>query len=253
MPSKVNGTHSGRWPSPDDEYRRPEVGNNGSKAQFEARVAAIDEEIRALLTQAEPSLQPFYGMMLYHLGLDADRPKGGKRLRPVLCSLVFEAIAGDGRPAMPAAAAIELLHNFTLIHDDIEDQDPRRHHQPTACSPPLVSPCSASAGAAFRRSGSSTSPRCSTRPAYGCARANSWTSASSRARTSPPSDTERWPRRRRARCSPPRPRARRSWPPTIPACAGRSRGSATSSARRSRRTTTSRGSGAAPSGPAWSR
>ena len=110
------------------------MGNNGSKAQFEARVAAIDEEIRALLTQAEPSLQPFYGMMLYHLGLDADRPKGGKRLRPVLCSLVFEAIAGDGRPAMPAAAAIELLHNFTLIHDDIEDQDPRRHHQPTVWS-----------------------------------------------------------------------------------------------------------------------
>src|SRR5947209_6738714 len=38
------------------------------------------------------------------------------------------------RGAMPAAAAIELLHNFTLIHDDIEDQDPRRHHRPTVWS-----------------------------------------------------------------------------------------------------------------------
>ncbi|MDP9266027.1 MAG: polyprenyl synthetase family protein [Chloroflexota bacterium] len=100
---------------------------------FDARVAAIDEEIRSLLSEAEPALQPFYGMMLYHLGLDAERPTG-KRLRPLLCGLVFEAMTGDLRPALPAAAAVELLHSFTLIHDDIEDQDPTRHHRPTAWS-----------------------------------------------------------------------------------------------------------------------
>ena len=105
----------------------------GSKGT-DTRVAAIDEEIRALLTQREPVLQPFYGMMLYHLGLDAEHARGGKRLRPVLCTLVFEALGGEPQRALPVAAAVELLHNFTLIHDDIEDQDPRRHHRPTVWS-----------------------------------------------------------------------------------------------------------------------
>ncbi|MDO8506233.1 MAG: polyprenyl synthetase family protein [Candidatus Limnocylindria bacterium] len=101
---------------------------------FEPRVAAIDEEIRSLLTQGEAGLQPFYGMMLYHLGLDSERSRGGKRLRPLLCSLVFESLGGDGARVLPVGAAVELLHNFTLIHDDIEDQDPRRHHRPTVWS-----------------------------------------------------------------------------------------------------------------------
>jgi geranylgeranyl diphosphate synthase type I len=100
----------------------------------EARVTAVDDEIRSLLTQGEPALGPFYGMMLYHLGLDAGRARGGKRLRPLLCSLVFEALGGDGAQVTPVGAAVELLHNFTLIHDDIEDQDPRRHHRPTVWS-----------------------------------------------------------------------------------------------------------------------
>ena len=73
-------------------------------------------------------------MMQYHLGLDAERPRGGKRLRPVLVMLVFEALGGDGARVLPIGAAVELLHNFTLIHDDIEDQDPRRHHRPTVWS-----------------------------------------------------------------------------------------------------------------------
>src|SRR5438045_9068407 len=101
---------------------------------YGTRVAAIDEEIRSLLTHADTSLQPFYGMMLYHLGLDADSARGGKRLRPLLVMLVFEALGGDGARILPAGAAVELLHNFTLIHDDIEDQDPRRHHRPTVWS-----------------------------------------------------------------------------------------------------------------------
>ncbi len=99
------------------------------------RLTSIDEEIRSVLTQAEPALQPFYGMMLYHLGLDvAERAGSGKRLRPLILVLLYEALAGEIRPALPAAAAIELLHNFTLIHDDIEDQDPTRRHRPTVWS-----------------------------------------------------------------------------------------------------------------------
>jgi len=101
---------------------------------FASRVIAIDEEIRAVLTQVEPSLEPFYGMMLYHLGLDTDVSATGKRLRPLVGVLVYEALSGENRTMLPAAAALELLHNFTLIHDDIEDQDPTRRHRPTVWS-----------------------------------------------------------------------------------------------------------------------
>src|SRR5438128_246434 len=44
-------------------------------------------------------------MMLYHLGLATERTGGGKRLRPLLSTLLFEALAGAARPALPAAAA----------------------------------------------------------------------------------------------------------------------------------------------------
>jgi geranylgeranyl diphosphate synthase type I len=106
----------------------------GTTTGITPRLTAIDEEIRAVLSQAEPALQPFYGMMLYHLGLDAERPGSGKRLRPLLLALLYEAITGEMTPALPAAASVELLHNFTLIHDDIEDQDPTRRHRPTVWS-----------------------------------------------------------------------------------------------------------------------
>jgi geranylgeranyl diphosphate synthase type I len=72
----------------------------------------------------------------YHLGWeDADgRPidaPAGKMLRPALCLLCCEAVGGEVDDAIAAAAAIELLHNFTLIHDDIEDRSESRHGRPT--------------------------------------------------------------------------------------------------------------------------
>jgi geranylgeranyl diphosphate synthase type II len=54
---------------------------------------------------------------------------GGKRLRPVLCLAVAEAAGGDPDAALPAAAAIELVHTFSLVHDDLpalDDDDERR-------------------------------------------------------------------------------------------------------------------------------
>ncbi|HEY0783922.1 MAG TPA: hypothetical protein VGE98_15805, partial [Thermoanaerobaculia bacterium] len=69
--------------------------------RFGTRIAAIDEEIRDVLAQPETALQPFYGMMLYHLGLDAARAGGGKRMRPLTCVLVYEALAGDVRGVLP--------------------------------------------------------------------------------------------------------------------------------------------------------
>jgi geranylgeranyl diphosphate synthase type I len=52
----------------------------------------------------------------------------------VLCLLAVEGCGHDWREALPAAAALELLHNFSLIHDDIEDQDQRRRGRPTVWS-----------------------------------------------------------------------------------------------------------------------
>jgi len=98
--------------------------------------AEIDDELRVLFSGHRQSI---YDMLRYHLGWvdEKGRPQetgGGKRLRPSLCLLCCEALGGDYRQALPAAAGIELLHNFTLIHDDIEDNDRERHHRPTVWS-----------------------------------------------------------------------------------------------------------------------
>ncbi|NPA84645.1 MAG: polyprenyl synthetase family protein [Crenarchaeota archaeon] len=57
--------------------------------------------------------------------------KGGKRLRPALVLLVAKALGGTTEAALPAAASVELLHNFTLVHDDIMDRDEMRRGVPT--------------------------------------------------------------------------------------------------------------------------
>jgi geranylgeranyl diphosphate synthase type I len=75
-------------------------------------------------------------LMRYHLGWeDANgatiAPSGGKMLRPALCLLCCEAVGGERRRAMWGAVALELVHNFTLIHDDIEDGSDTRHGRAT--------------------------------------------------------------------------------------------------------------------------
>jgi geranylgeranyl diphosphate synthase type II len=58
---------------------------------------------------------------------------GGKRLRPILCLASAEAVGGDRQAAMPAACAIELIHTYSLIHDDLPamDDDTMRRGRPT--------------------------------------------------------------------------------------------------------------------------
>ena len=107
-------------------------------ARFQGHLAAVEAEMRACLPPAGvPSLAPFYGMMGYHLGWQdaAFRPargREGKRLRPLLCLLGCEATGARWERALPAAAAVELVHNFTLVHDDIEDSSPLRRGRPAA-------------------------------------------------------------------------------------------------------------------------
>src|SRR3972149_5263981 len=57
--------------------------------------------------------------------------EGGKRLRPALCLLACRGVGGDPYQALPAAAGVELIHNFSLVHDDIQDVSPLRRHRPT--------------------------------------------------------------------------------------------------------------------------
>lgn len=100
---------------------------------------ALDEKLRSLVTGVPlPGSRPdeLYRMLRYHMGWeDAEgRPaetNSGKALRPTLCLLACEAAGGDWRRALPAAAALELVHNFTLVHDDIQDRDAERRHRPT--------------------------------------------------------------------------------------------------------------------------
>lgn len=100
---------------------------------FTKYIDDIEAELR--LNLAEPKL-PLYQMMRFHLGWEDElgnpsQNSGGKRLRPSLCLLACEASGSDARRALPAAAAVELLHNYSLIHDDIQDDDQERHHRPT--------------------------------------------------------------------------------------------------------------------------
>jgi len=68
----------------------------------------------------------------YALGLDVEQAaRRGKRLRPALALLTCETLGGLRSHAMPFAVAIELMHNYFLVHDDIEDGDEMRHGRPT--------------------------------------------------------------------------------------------------------------------------
>lgn len=97
---------------------------------------ALEAELRRALIAPQELFGPFYGMMQYHMGWrdealrPADAPQG-KRLRPIFCMLACEAAGGQIDRVLPAATAIEILHNFSLIHDDIEDNSETRRHRKT--------------------------------------------------------------------------------------------------------------------------
>ena len=97
---------------------------------------AVEGEMRQILLAPGERVRPLYDMMAYHLGWVDEQAKpvqadSGKRLRPLLCLLCCEAAGGDWQQAVPAAAGLELIHNFSLIHDDIEDNSPTRRGRPT--------------------------------------------------------------------------------------------------------------------------
>jgi geranylgeranyl diphosphate synthase type I len=68
----------------------------------------------------------------HHFGWAGEAEATGKLVRPRLCLLSCRAVGADPMVAVPAAAAIELIHNYSLIHDDVEDRDEMRRGRPSA-------------------------------------------------------------------------------------------------------------------------
>ncbi len=103
---------------------------------FTVYLEPLERALQAALAPPPDAPELLYGMLHYHLGwADADfRPAwydAGKRLRPIFLLLSCQAQGGEWRAALPAAVAVELLHNFSLIHDDIEDRDATRRGRAT--------------------------------------------------------------------------------------------------------------------------
>lgn len=97
---------------------------------------AIEDELKRALSWVnhQEQLSELQAMLAYHMGWQgegAGPAARGKRIRPLLLLLTTVAASGEWRCALPAAAAVELVHNFSLIHDDIEDNSPMRRGRPT--------------------------------------------------------------------------------------------------------------------------
>ena len=95
--------------------------------------ADISTALRESLSQTEPRV---YDMLRYYMGWadENGNPRvamQGKLLRPTLCLFACQATGGSIEQAMPAVVALELIHNFSLIHNDIQDGSPERYHRPT--------------------------------------------------------------------------------------------------------------------------
>jgi geranylgeranyl diphosphate synthase type I len=95
--------------------------------------AAIDPALRAAVGTLPASMGHLAG---YHLGWWDSHgvptgSAGGKAIRPTLVLLAAEATGGSQGAAVPAAAAVELVHNFSLLHDDVMDRDVTRRGRPT--------------------------------------------------------------------------------------------------------------------------
>jgi geranylgeranyl diphosphate synthase type I len=96
---------------------------------------AIDNELHNSLEQTLKDYpEEYISMLYYQLGWKGDNcglEAQGKRIRPLLVLLACHACGGDWRKALPAAAAVELVHNFSLIHDDIQDKSVTRRGRQT--------------------------------------------------------------------------------------------------------------------------
>src|SRR5215207_761865 len=95
----------------------------------------IEAELQRQVSRLDnPRTEAFHEMLTYHMGWTgegAGPEAAGKRIRPLLLLLCTAACGADWQAALPAAAAVELVHNFSLVHDDIQDNSDKRRGRPT--------------------------------------------------------------------------------------------------------------------------
>jgi geranylgeranyl diphosphate synthase type II len=94
---------------------------------LEARRLVVEEALEVALPEQDGPESRVVEAMRYSLFA------GGKRLRPILCLAASEAVGGETRSAMPAGCALEMIHTYSLIHDDLPamDDDDLRRGKPT--------------------------------------------------------------------------------------------------------------------------
>jgi geranylgeranyl pyrophosphate synthase len=95
---------------------------------FESQLAAYRDQVNPIILQSIPNREPkkhLYDLIASHLARE------GKGIRPALCLATCRAFGGNAEQAVPSAAAIELLHNAFLVHDDVEDSSEYRRNSPT--------------------------------------------------------------------------------------------------------------------------
>jgi geranylgeranyl diphosphate synthase type I len=107
-----------------------------SLIQFnEIMLPEIEKELQKQVARLDkPNSHAFHEMLTYHMGWTgegAGAEAAGKRIRPLMVLLAAASCGGDWRHALPAAAAVELVHNFSLVHDDVQDNSDKRRGRPT--------------------------------------------------------------------------------------------------------------------------
>lgn len=101
-------------------------------ANFVAPLPALDRALRDAVGDGKTGLDHAARYVMGWQDEDG-RPiqAGGKRLRPLLALFASRVMGGTIEDAMPAAVAVELIHNFSLVHDEVQDHDAARHGRPT--------------------------------------------------------------------------------------------------------------------------
>jgi len=103
---------------------------------FKSLLSSIELELQKQVSRLDTlHTKPFHEMLTHHMGWTGEGagPEAtGKRIRPLMVLLTTAACGGDWKNALPAAAAVELVHNFSLVHDDIQDNSPKRRGRDTA-------------------------------------------------------------------------------------------------------------------------
>jgi len=105
------------------------------KQHIEVMLPEIEKELQGQVARLRAdNTRPFHDMLTYHMGWTgegAGREATGKRIRPLVVLLAAASVGDDWLPALPAAAAVELIHNFSLVHDDVQDNSEKRRGRPT--------------------------------------------------------------------------------------------------------------------------